>query len=724
MLLTMMTIGLVACQPEGTDNDEPDVTDEQLLEDALDDLATEAFLTEVVTDDITLPTSYDGYDITWTISDETILGLDGAVNKPMYDEGNVDIDLTATMSLNDETVSRTFTVTVESLSIEETTALEFALVDAYDMPTTINNNIELPSEIGQTSVTWESSDPHYLSSKGMVNPPLYRSGEKEVTLTAHATYRGEEMSKEFYVTLETLPEPMVSETESLPFTSIATEYLLDDMDIDIFYTETEGLPYVDIETFLTLLDGGTQSGAIILDDVDIIVDENTLTIEYFSDNTSDLEPGEDPLMEDMTYSLTFDFDANTVTVSHFDFFGAYQQSTQTDFGSGLSVADYTYEYMDPVVFDLNEYRLDTMVHDDQFLIPFHLANLLFSGSMYDVYYNGDELVGFDTYQRYDVEDDLRDSSYNGEEMTWLKALRTYNYTVFTFDHYYGLRHDQDVETYYDVFDQEALMSENHDEAVWDLAYDLDDLHTSHLMYGYHSDEETKVLSDLADVGQRTRNFYYDLWDLQDMNLCTDKDTVTYYDDGDVARVRITGFDEDTPDQFGALMDIVVADGTATKVIVDISCNTGGIVGGMIQVLGYMTDELLPIHGLNAGDLSTYTAYYDSDTDALDYDWYILSGPITFSAGNMMTQIASELDNVTILGEDSEGGAASITTNILPSGAVIIMSSNNLSADADYNSIEMGVAVDYHIDMEDFKKETAILDAINLAISERTSETQE
>lgn len=715
MLLTMMTIGLVACQPEEADET---ATDEEMLEDALDDLANEAFLTEVMTDDFTLPTSYNGYDITWTISDEPILGL----TQPTYEEGDTDIELTATMTLNDETVSRTFTVTVESLDIDETAALQFELLETYDMPTTINSDIDLPGEIGQSTITWETSDPHYLTSEGVYNPPLHRSGTKEVTLTAHASYRDETATQEFYVTLETLPEPTVSNTETLEFTNIADEYLLDDVSIDIHYTEAEGLPYVDVESFLALLDGGTQSGAIILEDVDVIVDDNTIRIEYFSDSTADLEPGEEPLMEDITYFIEIDFDTNLITVSHFDFFGAYQQATQTDFGSGLSVADYTYEYKDPVVFDLNTYRLDTIVHNDELLIPFHLANLLFSGSMYDVYYNGDELIGFDTYQRSDVESQVRDSSYSGSEMTWLKALRTYNYTVFTFDHYYGLRYDQDVDTYYDVFDQEALTSNNHDEAVWDLAYDLDDLHTSHLMYGYHSDEDTKVLTDLADVGDRTRDFYYDLFALRDdMGLCSDKNTVTYYDEGDVARVRITGFDENTPDEFGALMDTVVTDGTATKVVVDISCNTGGIVGGMIQVLGYMTDDLLPIHGLNAGDLSTYTAYYDSETEALDYDWYILSGPITFSAGNMMTQIASELDNVTILGEDSEGGAASITTNILPSGATLIMSSNNLSADSNYNSIEMGVPVDYHIDMDDFKSETAILAAINLAISERTTQ---
>ncbi|MFW5838623.1 MAG: S41 family peptidase [Bacillota bacterium] len=644
MLLTILTIGLVGCQSLRVDNEQEDndddndndivITDEQILEDALDSLG------------------------------ETVI------------------------------------------------------------PSTINNDIELPNSIEDVSIGWESSDPHFLTSNGIYNPPLYRSGEKEVTLTARATYNEQEMTRDFYVTLETLPEPTVSEIEELSFTNIATEYLLDDTMINVYYTEPKGLPYVDVESFLTLLDGGTKDGAIVLEDVDIIINENTLSIEYFADNTSDLEPGEEPLMEDMTYSIEFDFDNNLVTVSHFDFFGAYQQATQTDFGAGLSVADYTYEYSSPVVFDLNAYRLDTMIHEDEFLIPLHLANLFFSGSMYDVYYNGDELIGFDTYQRYDVEDDLRTSSINGEEMTWLKALRTYNYTVFTFDYYYGLRYDQDVETYYDVFDQEALTSENHDAAVWDLAYSLDDLHTSHLMYGYHSDEPTKVLSDLADVGERTQSFYYDLWDLQDMNLCSYKNNVTYYDDRDVARIRVTGFDEDTPDEFAKLMDKINDDGTATKIIVDISCNTGGIVGGMIQVLGYMTDDLLPIHGLNTGDMSTYTAYYDSETEALDYDWYVLSGPITFSAGNMMAQVSKELDNVTVIGEDSKGGAASITTNILPSGAIIIMSSNNLSADADYNSIEMGVEVDYHVDMSDFNNESAIMDAINSAVSERSTDNQD
>jgi hypothetical protein len=48
---------------------------------------------------------------------------------------------------------------------------------------------------------------------------------------------------------------------------------------------------------------------------------------------------------------------------------------------------------------------------------------------------------------------------------------------------------------------------------------------------------------------------------------------------------------------------------------------------------------------------------------------------------------------TIIGRQASGGASSITTNFLPSGAVIIMSSPTVLANQAYESIEFGIPVD-------------------------------
>ncbi|MFW6319643.1 MAG: immunoglobulin-like domain-containing protein, partial [Bacillota bacterium] len=59
------------------------------------------------------------------------------------------------------------------------------VLDRLEIPATINQNIELVNTVDDITITWESSDPYYLSTEGIYNQPLFRSGEKEIILTAH-----------------------------------------------------------------------------------------------------------------------------------------------------------------------------------------------------------------------------------------------------------------------------------------------------------------------------------------------------------------------------------------------------------------------------------------------------------------------------------------------------------------------------------------------------------
>ncbi len=492
---------------------------------------------------------------------------------------------------------------------------------------------------------------------------------------------------------------------TVDFENLADEYLLDDAEVPLYLETKDGVPYVDIETFLSLLDGGSQDGAIDLDALNIVETDAGIDIVY---DWEDEETGESG-----SEAFQFDFDDNTVTVDSFDVFTAAQQGTQTDFGADLELADYDLQEGDPVVFELEDYNFELLNYEEDYLMPFHIANLFFSGSMFDVYYNGDALYGIDTYQVLDgdVTDTLQDSDWNSESMPETYQEATYDYLAFSFDHFYGLKEDQDVNTYYNVFPDDIAQSggRSHYREIFNSVYALDDLHSWYSITGAYASSYNPSAS-ISDLGPRSQAFY-EADDLLRQNRVCAQQGPSYYDDGRVARVPIHEFDENTPDAFKAMLDRVAEKGTVEEVIVDLSCNTGGVVGGMIQVLGYMTDEPIPLYDINPTDGSKSTYYYEADIEKYDFEWHVFSSPKTFSAGNMMVQVVKDMGLGTIIGQDSAGGAASIKANITPSGAILFMSSTSVSANADFESTEMGIPVDVQIPFDLYMDEATVLDAI-------------
>ncbi len=691
--------------------------DEETLKNAMDDLLAESFLEQPITSDLDIPEEYEGFTLDFHSTDQRIIHNDGSVRVNELPDGEQSVDIELTLSHEDIEYTRTVTFTV---GVNPQTRALYETMDELETLDIFNKaheeDIEFIDTLNGLNIEYDfESD--YLSDEGAVTQPHYYTGGVDVDIEVTLIDGDESLNRILNVSIIPLQESEIIDTRTLDFNNLATEYLLDDTTLEVHYTIENGLPYVDVKAFIDLLDGGTQQGAIDKDSMTIDVEDGVMIIEVFYEaDEEDYDEGEMPADEDTLYTFTIDFNNNEATISEFNFFSTFTESTQTDFGSGLSVYDFEEQAGEPVTFDFESYQLE-LINDETLgqLIPLQLANLFFSGQMFDVYYNGDVLYGFDTYQRNNstIQNTLLDSSYNTQGLSDAKQTKTYNYLTFTFDYFYGLKEDQAVETYYDVFDADDLITggTSHYNAIFETTYGLDDLHTSYLMSGLYAPNFEPQL-EFGHLGSRSRNFHLTWGDIEEMGLCA-RDEVIFYDNNRVALVPIAGFDENTGDEFAAMMDEVNNTAGVEKVIVDLSCNTGGIVGGMIQVLGHMTNDEIPLHYMNPTDGATSTYWYESEADANeDYDFYILSSPITYSAGNMMVNVAKEMGIATIIGEDSAGGAASIRTNILPSGAIIIMSSTSVSANSDYESTEMGIEVDISIPLSDFLDEDALLDAVD------------
>ncbi|MGM0436157.1 MAG: S41 family peptidase [Bacillota bacterium] len=509
------------------------------------------------------------------------------------------------------------------------------------------------------------------------------------------------------IRFEAVYEKTPQSTKTVDFENLSTEYSVSDKSVDLYFYE-DGVAYVDIETFLNMI-----SGAIVNHRLDISTDHNSIDMEYTIEGTNDA----DGVNEETTASLGIDTKTNELTVSHFFFFNGLSSVTDTNFAENLEVIDYVQEGGETVTIDLDAYGFDVKSIDGQTRIQFQLANLFFSGSMYDAYFNGNEIYGVDTYQLMNdasLYETLTESTFNDKSMSTELKRSTDNYLELSFDYFYGLKDVKGVQSYenaFEPYENELLASDkDHYRALTDIALSQDDLHTSNLMNGFYEfDLEPEYSMD--DLGSRSEKYYTLLESEETTAYCNDTD-YELYDNDTVAKVKVNTFDETTLEEFNQTMTTLDSLGTVNQVVLDLSCNSGGVVGYMIQLLGYMTDDPVPFHQKTVTDtLRTTTTYY-VDIQAKDYEWSILTSPLTYSAANAMVSIADDMNLATIIGEKPTGGASSVTTNIVPSGTILMMSSANVMTNNEFQSIEFGIEPEVPLEFDQFSNEAAILNALD------------
>ncbi|QWB99533.1 S41 family peptidase [Mycoplasmatota bacterium] len=519
----------------------------------------------------------------------------------------------------------------------------------------------------------------------------------------------------------------ISDKRNLSFIGTSDEYIVDNQkNFSLYYTSQGEVPYVDIESFFSLVEGAVEPNLLNFESDS----SDSLVISYESRY---LDVDGVTMITDV-HSASLDFTNHTMTVSNYDFFSGYMAQTESDYGEGLNYVDADYVDGEEVVFNFNDYDIDILTLDEEedtlFLMPLHIANIIFMSDIYyQVYYNGDALYGVDTFALSGFDEDIIDmihnSSYNHKEMPADVKLASYNAMAFIMDYFYGLKNEKDYQSFYEVLEprkSQYLNGEDQDlyDQIFDLVYEMDDLHTSHVFHGYY---DTRLQSQISlyDTGEKTFNFYQDINQVRQGLInkfgSLDLPDYTLIDNDTIALIHLTGFDIDTPDDFGVILKRLPD--TVEDVIIDLSFNTGGNLGAVLRIFGYMEEDLYTYHSQNPADGSAVSYFIDSSYNHYDYQYYVMTSGVTFSAANLFASMAKEL-NIPIIGQDSSGGASSIGAFILPDGSAIMISTNNVlssrSGDIhngfEYRSIESGIKVDYKI--YDLMSETEIVFAVNKA----------
>ena len=545
------------------------------------------------------------------------------------------------------------------------------------------------------------------------------------------------------------------------FTNLSAEFPAREAPLETYYQEKSEVPYVGIESFITALDGVLDPSGL----------ESTVSEEEGEYILRDTRGG--------LRVLTADWEEDTLSVSSYTFFNSLVKDTgETDYGAHIEALSQWATPSASVTFDLGEYGFDILYADGQALLPFCIANLLFcSINLYNVYFNGEAYFGvlqsdLPTMTPADWAE-LRTSPWNGTEASAELRELTVSFLEFALDHFYGLKEYKGIDTFKNVITgelREALLSGDpqvHNAAYVDLFQKtLNELHTTLSTPSFYASADavfdltgenggtrreesqalyTQLAADLvASVGEPV--------ELPDGSMTTSLPAVRF--EGDTAIILLTGFTVGTHDQIynedGTIsenaqqydtyyfmrraMDSIAeheAEGSPVEnVVIDLTLNTGGSLAAMISALGFLTDEPIPYTTGNLLDGSASVAYYlvdaDGDGDCRDEDaydefnWYVLTSPLTYSAGNLFTAIVKETGIATVMGEQSGGGTCAVFTLVLPDG----MTTNMSGADTVLETIlyeqgvpaggalvESGIIPDIALDRTLFYNDEALIAAI-------------
>ena len=702
-------------------------------------------------------------EIVHTVSVESVFGTDvkEVVDQSVIDFGELDVENYAFIGIfTDDTYTQTYdmsSVVTSDLSLfayyveipgdnQAIVDLDAQLIENYYSLDADGYHVDLMSKgYAGSNILWSSSDLNVLTNAGFI-----LAGPTETTVTMTATIRGkrgtESREVEFEVTIPAYDNSLEEEfdTMDIPFTNITSEYEVADTTLETYYFGDSTIPYVDVESYLEMLDG-----FIDFPELEFVYEGSVLTISYVYVYEDEGENGELVEMSE-TYSAVLDLEANTLSVETLDFFDGYIKSTATDYSEGINYLDDTYyEEGSTVVFDFDAYRIATKVYENEgeteFLLPFHIVNLIFTGgAYYNVYYNGDSYYGVYAAPDGDDLETIKTSSLNETDMGDEMLRFNYDTMALVLNVYYGLKNDRNVDDYYNVLQeyQSYLLSTN-PESISSGFFNLvtktlDDLHTSTSFMNVYNEPSFDIpLTSVSQLGPLVGEWYNVLFDVQDeiddafplgtppdyRFLDEEKTTAVIYLDGfvtaSVDETKSKDNDSDAYMQY-VLNAIFRENPDVENIAVDLSYNTGGNLGALLRVLGYMTEDPIQMSYQNPTEGSNLTYFIDLDQEAYtDVNWYIITSRVTFSAANLMTAIAKNQGFATILGTTSGGGASSIIPVIFPNGSMFTMSSLNvLSVRIDngdgtftYQSIEHGVEPDYELPVYRLYDDAFVLDLI-------------
>lgn len=289
-----------------------------------------------------------------------------------------------------------------------------------------------------------------------------------------------------------------------------------------------------------------------------------------------------------------------------------------------------------------------------------------------------------------------------------------NAFYYIMDSFYGLGTVKGISSMADYFKNskyasgfDSLDDEKRTEAFYGALASLDDGHTavsnitascpwtsgSYPRYGDLWINRIQLRSDLS----KAREYMYGEYGAKVGDVVYSNDgSLAYYSfdeftfvydafDGS-GKLKEEVYEKDTFFKMVRAFDQMAAKGTVKDVVIDISCNGGGVLGVMFKLLailssnnsadcyiGYNDIGLIAKETINA-DSNCDGEYDEYDAYGNKFNFHILTSDFSFSCGNAYPFFASRNGSAEIIGHNSGGGECSVIQHVLPTGEVFNHSS--------------------------------------------------
>lgn len=163
----------------------------------------------------------------------------------------------------------------------------------------------------------------------------------------------------------------------------------------------------------------------------------------------------------------------------------------------------------------------------------------------------------------------------------------------------------------------------------------------------------------------------------------------------IGYIRISQFEEKTPEQFKSAMDELIKNG-AVAFIFDVRNNPGGELNSILSVL----DPLLPegVIATAVGKDGKSKTLGESDKNELEYPSAILVNSNTASAAELFCAAMKDYDKAEIVGNNTFGKGIMQETFVLSDGSAVKFTTAKYFSPKGTNYDGVGIAPDYTVDM--------------------------